>query len=100
MPVIRVQLKLCGTALVIEVWDASSQPPVLQQDQDAEHGRGLVIVHAQSERWGTTYLPKTGGKVVWSEIALRRSDALSATRLQPIVPAQPTSRPSTMSAAA
>src|SRR5262249_19175578 len=68
VPVIHVRLKLHGTALIIEVRDTSTQPPMLQQqNQDVEHGRGLLIVHAESERWGTTYFPKTGGKMVWAE---------------------------------
>lgn len=95
IPVIRVRLKLHGTALVIEVRDASTQPPVLQKRaQDAEHGRGLLIVHAESERWGTTYLPKIGGKIVWAEIALRRPDVLSAAQLRPVAAAQATNRTS------
>lgn len=71
VPVIRVQLSLHRAALIVGVWDVSSNTPIPQpQYQDAEHGRGLLIVHTQSERWGTCFF-KTGGKVVWAEIALR-----------------------------
>ncbi|MBS2966570.1 ATP-binding protein [Actinocrinis puniceicyclus] len=93
VPVIRVRLVLRSTGLIIGVWDASTQTPVLQsQHPDAEHGRGLRIVHAESERWGTTYLAENGGKIVWAEIALRRPEALSAVRLRPTQPPQPTNR--------
>ena len=83
VPVIRVRLSLHGPTLVVEVWDISPQPPVLQPQSDsADHGRGLHIVHEESQRWGI-YFPKTGGKVVWAEIAVARADAPSATRAQP-----------------
>lgn len=101
VPIIRVQLSLRGAAIVIGVWDTSPRPPVLkQQHQDSEDGRGLLIVHAESEHWGTTFFPKTGGKVVWAEITLRRPDALSATRLQPVPSTQPTNHTPTVAAVA
>jgi anti-sigma regulatory factor (Ser/Thr protein kinase) len=75
VPIIRVRLSLHGGNLIIGVWDTSPHTPILQwPSEDAEDGRGLLIVHAQSTRWGTTYFPKTGGKVVWAEIALRHAD--------------------------
>lgn len=90
VPVIRVRLRLRGSTLVIEVWDVSPQPPVLRQrSRNAEHGRGLLIVHAQSERWGTTIFPKTGGKVVWAEIALHKAEVPPATRPGLSVPVTP-----------
>lgn len=67
-----VGLWLCSDKrqLLILVWDACPQPPVrLHADEDAETGRGLVLVDAVSERWG--FYPaedETGGKVVWSLI--------------------------------
>jgi hypothetical protein len=66
----RVALRLTciGTNLVVEVWDASDDPPVLAHtDFAAEHGRGLHIVEALSQQWGH-YRPRTGGKVVWSAL--------------------------------
>lgn len=71
------ELKLIGVrllefhdSLVIEVWDTSSQPPVLlQPSAESEHGRGLQLVDALSIRWGH-YDVRTGGKVVWGQLAL------------------------------
>ncbi|MBS2965637.1 ATP-binding protein [Actinocrinis puniceicyclus] len=75
VPVIRVQLGVRDRLLLVEVWDPSTEPPVLQGQRDgAEHGRGLHIVHVVSERWGV-YFPKSGGKVVWA--------ALTATHAHP-----------------
>jgi anti-sigma regulatory factor (Ser/Thr protein kinase) len=50
--------------LLIEVSDASRNPPVLSEaGQDAEGGRGLAIIAALSKEWGYYLLPD-GGKVV------------------------------------
>lgn len=53
--------------VVIFVWDASPLPP-LRGDvgEDAESGRGLLIVQAVSARWGWDFPPGMGGKVVWA----------------------------------
>lgn len=84
VPIIRVRLSVHRRNLVIEVWDVSPHSPVLQRpNEHGEHGRGLLIVHAQSTRWGTTYFPRTGGKVVWAEIPLRRADAPSPAGPRP-----------------
>ncbi|WP_158697902.1 ATP-binding protein [Streptomyces prunicolor] len=60
----------------VEVDDASSQDPVVEgPPDDAEHGRGLILVHLMSARWGVkhrrfndghgNYL---NGKTVWFEM--------------------------------
>lgn len=73
--ILRVRLSIQRDRLVIEVWDNSRKPPVLQQQrEDAVDGRGLFLVHMLSEQWGT-YFPKVGGKVVWAELALSAEDA-------------------------
>jgi hypothetical protein len=80
VPIIRVRLSLHSAALIIEVWDVSSKPPVLQQEcEDAEDGRGLLIVQTESALWGV-YFPKAGGKVVWAEVALRKATASTTRR--------------------
>jgi anti-sigma regulatory factor (Ser/Thr protein kinase) len=66
----RVQVVVC-------VWDASPQPPVrMDAAEDAEHGRGLLLVEALSKQWG--WLPgKPGtmgadgqrGKIVWAVVS-------------------------------
>jgi anti-sigma regulatory factor (Ser/Thr protein kinase) len=56
--------------LLIEVFDADEHLPVLTQaEPDAEGGRGLTLVDMLSEEWGS-FIPPTGGKIVWCELAL------------------------------
>jgi len=53
--------------ILVLVWDASPDPPVLvEPDTDAENGRGVFLVAAFSERWGSYPTPRMGGKVVWA----------------------------------
>jgi hypothetical protein len=55
--------------VLIVVWDASSLPPLANDaPDDAENGRGLMIVQAISARWGWDFPPGMGGKVVWAQI--------------------------------
>jgi anti-sigma regulatory factor (Ser/Thr protein kinase) len=59
-----VTLRLAGSLVVLEVWDCSSEDPVLRSlDCDAEGGRGLQVVKELSVAfdWDTF----AGGKVVW-----------------------------------
>lgn len=54
------------TQAVVLVWDASPLPPVLMgASEDAETGRGLLLVEALSTRKGWHFPPGLGGKVVW-----------------------------------
>ncbi len=54
--------------IVVLVWDASPLPPVpMDADDDAETGRGLLLVQAVSARWGWHFPPDMGGKVVWAQ---------------------------------
>jgi anti-sigma regulatory factor (Ser/Thr protein kinase) len=64
---VRLWLLSDSARILILVWDASPQPPVLMSVTDeAEHGRGLMLVEAVSERWGW-YSPEDGdGKFVWA----------------------------------
>ncbi|MFE2290211.1 ATP-binding protein [Streptomyces sp. NPDC059452] len=67
-----VHLRLVGLrdSVVVEVWDVSDEPPVLKHaDDDAEGGRGLVLVQELAARWGS--YRTAGGKVVWAELAAR-----------------------------
>lgn len=58
--------------VVILVWDPSPQPPTpANLDQDAEDGRGLLLVQALSLQWGWYFSASTSprsdaGKVVWA----------------------------------
>jgi len=69
-PPITLRLLASEKSLVIEVWDQS--PLDLESREtglDAECGRGLTVVAALSDRWGSK---RTGHglKVVWAELAL------------------------------
>jgi len=58
-------LSALAETLLIEVWDASSTPPLKRAASgEDETGRGLMLVQALSKEWGSEVL-KTGGKVVW-----------------------------------
>lgn len=63
---IRLILRLLANQLIIEVADSDPRPPVLAGNvsNDAECGRGLMIVEALTREWNY-YLPPEGGKVVY-----------------------------------
>ena len=68
--VIRVRVGIVVGNVVIEVWDNSTEPPLLNGDPldtDAEGGRGLFLVGELSKEWGYS-LPKFGGKIVWASV--------------------------------
>jgi PAS domain S-box-containing protein len=79
-----VSLRLLhGRELVCEVFDGSLTMPRIRRATDTdEGGRGLQLITALSQRWGTRYTAK--GKCIWTEQALlgpdnredRASDAL------------------------
>jgi hypothetical protein len=53
----------------MEVWDPSSNLPHLVGAGPLDvHGRGLVIVQALADDWGTCPAAD-GGKVVWAALA-------------------------------
>ncbi|MGA4902829.1 ATP-binding protein [Streptomyces griseoincarnatus] len=73
----RLALTLDSTTdfLRIAVTDArGGQLPVVPADSatDGEMGRGLLMVDALSDRWGTEPHPP-GGKTVWAEVSHRSS---------------------------
>lgn len=74
---IRLWLYSDHEQVAVMVWDASSQPPVLMDvHDDAENGRGLMLVDAVSEQWGWCYPGETSnanhhGKLVWAVIGPR-----------------------------
>lgn len=68
---IRLWLVSDKMHIVILVWDASPLPPVpIHVGDDAENGRGLLLVQAVSARWGWHFPPDIGGKVVWAQAPL------------------------------
>ncbi|MEN8650980.1 ATP-binding protein [Streptomyces sp. 21So2-11] len=72
-----------GTRLRVEVCDADPVQPVSAlADEDAEHGRGLLLVSALAADWGVVTLPV--GKAVWFEVGPTAALAGSA-RLNALV---------------
>lgn len=85
----RLDLTLAADRLRIAVNDASPRSPVkpASVDWEATGGRGLLLVEAMSASWGS--VPLSGGKQVWSEVALLPGERLGAEEL----PAAPDGRP-------
>ncbi|HEY5990081.1 MAG TPA: ATP-binding protein [Streptosporangiaceae bacterium] len=72
-PVVRLWLMSDRTRVLILIWDANAQPPIrFDAGEDAESGRGLLLVEAISEQWNWYFVPETGGKVVWCLVTLPR----------------------------
>jgi anti-sigma regulatory factor (Ser/Thr protein kinase) len=66
---VRVWLLSDKAAVFLLVWDASSQAPVrVEANEEAESGRGLLLVEAISDRWDWYPTEETGGKVVWAAV--------------------------------
>jgi anti-sigma regulatory factor (Ser/Thr protein kinase) len=67
---IRLRLLRHPATLRCEVIDPSDiMPTCLATDNNAEIGRGLLLVAALSHHWGATPLP-AGGKCVWADLRL------------------------------
>ncbi|WP_367324892.1 SpoIIE family protein phosphatase [Streptomyces sp. HUAS ZL42] len=69
---VSVDLMLRGDRIRVCVSDASPRAPAkpVITDWEATGGRGLLLVEAMSESFGS--VPVAGGKQVWSEIAVPR----------------------------
>jgi anti-sigma regulatory factor (Ser/Thr protein kinase) len=64
-PLISLSLRYFRAGLLIEVYDTSNDAPVLAYaGDDAENGRGLMLVDALTKEWSYFLLPD-GGKVVY-----------------------------------
>ena len=62
---ISLSLRHFREHLLIEVYDTDDTPPALSRPgDDAESGRGLMLVSALSKEW-SYFLPPGGGKVVY-----------------------------------
>lgn len=69
-----IRLERHGDRLVLAVIDPDATPPRLTRAApDDEGGRGLSLVEALADRWGTRHLA-AGGKVVWCELAMTATD--------------------------
>ncbi|MGV9855439.1 SpoIIE family protein phosphatase [Streptomyces sp. NPDC003442] len=67
---VRLNLTLTADRLRIAVNDPSPRTPVKPTtvDWEATGGRGLLLIEAMSQTWGS--VPLSGGKQVWGEISL------------------------------
>jgi anti-sigma regulatory factor (Ser/Thr protein kinase) len=67
---VRLDLTVFNGRLRVAVADNSPRTPVRPTNigWEATGGRGILLVEAMSAAWGT--VPVSGGKQVWSEIAL------------------------------
>jgi anti-sigma regulatory factor (Ser/Thr protein kinase) len=64
-PLISLSLRYFRAGLLIEVYDTSNDPPVLAcAGDDAENGRGLMLVGALTKEWSYFLVPNHG-KVVY-----------------------------------
>jgi anti-sigma regulatory factor (Ser/Thr protein kinase) len=64
---VRLWLLSDTRKVLLLVWDASPHLPVLTEaDEYADSGRGIFLVQAFSERWGSYRTPDMGGKIVWA----------------------------------
>ncbi|WP_225846809.1 ATP-binding protein [Streptomyces sp. HPF1205] len=86
-----VRLTLGGGRLTVAVTDHDRRLPHLQPvEPTATSGRGLTMVEAVSDAWGTDLLPDDGGKVVW--FVLRTPAPVPAPTLVPLRTAVPFER--------
>jgi anti-sigma regulatory factor (Ser/Thr protein kinase) len=69
LPVVHLRLLSDRSHVVVEVWDSNPQAPIAKQaEPDDESGRGLMLVEALCEHWGSEAVPGWGGKVVWAQM--------------------------------
>ena len=67
---IALSLRHFREGLLIEVYDAGGNPPIWSSaGDDAESGRGLMLVDALSKEWSYFY-PSGGGKVVYCYVEI------------------------------
>ncbi|MFB7500167.1 SpoIIE family protein phosphatase [Streptomyces sp. NPDC056161] len=72
---VDLRLRAFADHVRLEVRDSDSNPPVPsplalaeEENAQAEHGRGLLIVEALSNQWNTS--PNGRGKTVWLDVAI------------------------------
>jgi two-component sensor histidine kinase len=67
----KIRIDRSDSQLRIEVSDVGGGQPRLRSPGTSEpHGRGLQIVNALSDNWGTTERSEQTGKTVWFELSL------------------------------
>jgi hypothetical protein len=78
------------TRVLIEVWDAGPQQPVLKDlgedgtpGPQEEGGRGLFLVAALSTRWDWYLTEEPMGKVVWCELSIEPPESSEGAQSAP-----------------
>jgi anti-sigma regulatory factor (Ser/Thr protein kinase) len=67
---VRLWLRSDKTRVLMLVWDANPRPPVrIEATEDAESGRGLLLVEAISDTWNWYQPNGMDGKIVWAEVS-------------------------------
>jgi anti-sigma regulatory factor (Ser/Thr protein kinase) len=75
---VRMWLLSDKQRVLILIWDASPQLPVrMYSRDDAENGRGLLLVETISTRWNWYFVHDSGGKVVWARNRSERNHGSS-----------------------
>ncbi|WP_435242648.1 SpoIIE family protein phosphatase [Streptomyces cucumeris] len=71
---VDLRLRACPDHIRLEVRDSDATPPVPsalsasdEENAQAEHGRGLLIVESLATAWGTS--PSGRGKTIWLELS-------------------------------
>jgi anti-sigma regulatory factor (Ser/Thr protein kinase) len=68
---VRLWLRSDKRRVLILVWDGNPRPPVrIDADEDAESGRGLLLVETICEAWNWYQPNGMDGKVVWAQVSL------------------------------
>lgn len=71
-PVVRLWVLSDQMRVRILVWDGSPTRPIpIDADEEAESGRGLLLVESISDRWNWYQPAGHRGKFVWAEISAR-----------------------------
>lgn len=90
----RLMMYAVGDTLRIEVTDTRGDrvPQALRPTPDADGGRGLLLVDALAERWGTAPGPSPR-KTVWAEVRVKPQEwPSSAVSSSPVSGTEPESR--------
>jgi hypothetical protein len=70
----------CGqtrTWVLILVWDENPQPPArMDVTEDAESGRGLLLVEVISDSWNWYRPHGMDGKIVWAQVSRKPPDEM------------------------
>ncbi len=71
VPTVRLWLLSDSARILILVWDANPRTPAcVDVNEEAESGRGLLLVSMLSARWNWYVSPGLDGKIVWCETSL------------------------------